>query len=193
VLARRPERAADVVPQMEQSLSRMSGLIDDVMDFARGRLGSGMMLKLDADEPLEPTLIQVVQELQSTHPGRRVDLDIALDEPVRCDRSRIAQLLSNLLGNALTYGGAAEPVRIMASAAGGVFVLAVANGGEPIPPAAMERLFQPFFRGEVRRSDEGLGLGLYIAAEIARAHGGQLGVTSTPAETCFTLRMPTRA
>jgi signal transduction histidine kinase len=193
VLARRPERAADVVPQMEQSLSRMSGLIDDVMDFARGRLGSGMMLTLDADEPLEPTLIQVVQELQSTHPGRRVDLDIALDEPVRCDRSRIAQLLSNLLGNALTYGGAAEPVRIMASAAGGVFVLAVANGGEPIPPAAMERLFQPFFRGEVRRSDEGLGLGLYIAAEIARAHGGQLGVTSTPAETCFTLRMPTRA
>jgi hypothetical protein len=100
VRARRPERAADVVPQMEQSLSRMSGLIDDVMDFARGRLGSGMMLKLDADEPLEPTLIQVVQELQSTHPGRRVDLDIALDEPVRCDRSRIAQLLSNLLGKA---------------------------------------------------------------------------------------------
>jgi sigma-B regulation protein RsbU (phosphoserine phosphatase) len=171
----------------------MSGLIDDVMDFARGRLGSGMMLKLDADEPLEPTLIQVVQELQSTHPDRRIDLVIALDEPVRCDRSRIAQLLSNLLANALTYGGSSQPVRVSARAGGGVFTLAVANGGDPIPPATVQRLFQPFFRGGVRRSGEGLGLGLYIAAEIARAHGGQLGVTSTPDETCFTLRMPTGA
>jgi signal transduction histidine kinase len=57
----------------------------------------------------------------------------------------------------------------------------------------MHKLFQPFVRGTVRRSDGGLGLGLYIAAEIARAHGGELGVASTPAETCFTLRMPTGA
>jgi sigma-B regulation protein RsbU (phosphoserine phosphatase) len=169
----------------------MSGLIDDVMDFARGRLGGGLTLTLEADEPLESTLAQVVQELQSTHSDCRIDLDLALEEPVRCDRSRIAQLLSNLLGNALTYGRPSDPVRISASAAGGAFRLAVANGGEPIPPETMQRLFQPFFRDAERRSGEGLGLGLYIAAEIARAHGGQLGVTSTPAETCFTLWMPT--
>jgi signal transduction histidine kinase len=191
LVGRRPERSADIVRQMEQSLSRMSGLIDDVMDFARGRLGSGLTLKLDPDEPLEPTLVQVVAELQSTHPDRAIELAIALEEPVRCDRARIAQLLSNLLANALTYGGSSQPVRVSASAKSGTFVLAVANGGEPIPPAAMQRLFQPFFRGEVRRSGEGLGLGLYIAAEIARAHEGQLGVTSTTAETCFTLQMAT--
>jgi signal transduction histidine kinase len=192
LLASRPDRSAVIVGQMEQSVSRMSELIDNVMDFARGRLGSGLTLKLDDGEPLEPTLVQVVQELQSTHPERRVELTLALEEPVRCDRSRIAQLLSNLLANALTYGDS-QPVRVSASAVGGTFELAVANGGDPIAPVAMQRLFQPFFRGEVRRSGEGLGLGLYIAAEIARAHAGQLAVTSTPAETCFTLRMPTAA
>ena len=193
MLARRPERFADITVQMGQSLSRMSGLIDDVMDFARGRLGGGLPLNLDADETLEPTLVQVVQELQSTHPDSKVELSLALEEPVRCDRSRIAQLLSNLLANALTYGGSSCPVRVSASAKGGTFLLTVANRGEPIPPAAMQKLFQPFVRGAVPRSGEGLGLGLYIVAEIARAHGGQLGVTSTAAETCFTLRMPTGA
>ena len=193
MLARHPESSTDLVRQMEQSLSRMSGLIDDVMDFARGQLGSGLTLKSDADEPLEPTLVGVVQELQNTHPDRRIELALALEEPVRCDRARIAQLLSNLLANALTYGASSAPVRVSASASGGSFTLSVANDGEPIPLEARQRLFQPFFRAAVRRSSEGLGLGLYIAAEIARAHGGELGVTSTPDETCFTLRMPTGA
>jgi signal transduction histidine kinase len=193
LLARQPERSAEILRQMEQSLSRMSVLIDDVMDFARGRLGEGLALKLDDDEPLAPTLVQIVQELQSTHPDRAVELALRLDEPVRCDRARIAQLLSNLLANALSYGSSAHPVRVSASASAGSFRLAVTNQGDPIPPAAMHKLFQPFVRGAVRSSSSGLGLGLYIAAEIARAHGGQLCVASTPAETCFTLRMPTGA
>jgi signal transduction histidine kinase len=190
LLARRPERSAEIAAHIEDSIARMSGLIEDVMDFARGRLGSGLPLTQDSEEPLEPTLLQVVRELESTHPDRRVEVAIALEQPVRCDRARIAQLLSNLLANALTYGAAAQPVRVVASARGGIFKLSVANAGEPIPEATMQRLFQPFFRGAVRRSREGLGLGLYIASEIARAHGGKLDVASTPAETCFTLQMP---
>ena len=70
------------------------------------------------------------------------------------------------------------------------FELAVCNAGNPISAAAMERLFYPFSRGEVRPSQQGLGLGLYIASEIAKAHGGTIDVTSTPELTCFTLRMP---
>jgi signal transduction histidine kinase len=190
MLSRRPERSAEIAGHIEESLARMSGLIDDVMDFARGRLGSGLTLTQDTEAPLEPTLAQVARELQSTHPDRRVELDIALEQPVRCDRSRIAQLFSNLLANALTYGAATQPVRVAASARDGVFRLSVANAGEPIPADAMQRLFQPFFRGAVRRSREGLGLGLYIASEIARAHGGEIVATSTADETCFTLRMP---
>jgi signal transduction histidine kinase len=190
LLARRPERSAEIAVHIEESIARMSGLIDDVMDFARGRLGSGLTLTQDTDAPLEPTLVQVVRELQSTHPDRKVELDIAFAQPVRCDRARIAQLFSNLLANALIYGAAAQPVRVVATARDGIFRLSVANAGEPIPDAAMQRLFQPFFRGAVRRSREGLGLGLYIASEIARAHGGEIVATSTPEETCFTLRMP---
>jgi signal transduction histidine kinase len=191
MLTRRPERSTEIAVHIEESIARMSGLIDDVMDFARGRLGSGLTLTQDADAPLEPVLVQVVRELQSTHPDRKVELAITLDQPVRCDRSRVAQLFSNLLGNALVYGAATQPVRVAATASDGIFRLSVSNAGEPIPAAAMQRLFQPFFRGAVRRSREGLGLGLYIASEIARAHGGEIVATSTPEETCFTLRMPT--
>jgi len=71
----------------------------------------------------------------------------------------------------------------------GWFELAVTNAGPPIPAAALDRLFQPFFRGEARSSQQGLGLGLYIAFEIARAHGGTLGATSSPEKTTFTFRM----
>jgi phosphoserine phosphatase RsbU/P len=80
-------------------------------------------------------------------------------------------------------------VRVTATTRGR-FVLAVCNKGAPIPAAAMERLFQPFSRGAVRPNQQGLGLGLYIASEIARAHGGTLEVTSSTDETCFTFSMP---
>ncbi len=193
LLSRKPNRAAEIAPRIESSIARMSGLIDDVMDFARGRLGSGLILQQDADGAIEPALRQVVHELQSTHPDRSVILDFVFDQPVRCDQARIAQLLSNLLANALTYSPAGTPVSVTASSRHGWFNLSVANTGEPIPAAAIPMLFQPFFRGAVRASQQGLGLGLYIASEIARAHGGQLSVTSTNVETRFTLRMPAGA
>ena len=74
----------------------------------------------------------------------------------------------------------------------GAFVLSVSNGGAPIPPAVLERMFQPFSQGEGDNS-HGLGLGLYIADEIARAHGGTLNAVSNPERTCFTFRMPLSA
>jgi sigma-B regulation protein RsbU (phosphoserine phosphatase) len=103
----------------------------------------------------------------------------------------LAQLFSNLLSNALTYGSADEPVRVRAVSDSDSFDLTVANGGEPIPAAALANLFEPFYRSRSGNSREGLGLGLYIAREIAKAHGGTLNVTSTPEETRFTFRMPT--
>jgi sigma-B regulation protein RsbU (phosphoserine phosphatase) len=112
-----------------------------------------------------------------------------LTKPVHVDPVRIAQLLSNLLGNALTYGAAGMPVTVSATTDEN-FELAVCNAGNPIAPAAMERLFYPFSRGEVRPNQQGLGLGLYIASEIAKAHGGTLDVTSTPQLTCFAFKMP---
>lgn len=169
----------------------MFGLIDDVMDFARGRLGDGLAMSRDADEEVGPVLAQVVQELRSAHPERVIDMQFDLAGPVSCDRSRIAQLLSNLVGNALTHGASTRPVLVSATSDDRDFELSVTNGGEPIPSGALEKLFQPFFRATVRPNQEGLGLGLYIASEIARAHRGTLEASSSPLETRFTFRMPT--
>jgi signal transduction histidine kinase len=181
-------KAVPILDMMHKSVERMSALIDNVLDFARGRLGGGLALSRSRD-PLEPALQHVIDELQSTHPDRVIQAKFNLTRPVYGDRVRIAQLFSNLLGNALTYGAEGAPVRVTVSTER-QFELGICNAGQPIPAAAMERLFHPFARGQVRPSQQGLGLGLYIAAEIARAHGGTIDVTSDEQETCFTFRMP---
>lgn len=183
------ERGKKIVGLMGGSIVRASALIDNVMDFARGRLGGGITLSRDAREPLEPILRQVVSELRSIAPEQIVTADYDIIGPVDCDRVRIGQLLSNLLGNALTHGAKGMPVRIRASTADGELVIAVSNGGEPIPPPVLERLFQPFYRGgdHVRT---GLGLGLHIASEIAKAHGGTLTARSDSQATSFIFTMP---
>jgi sigma-B regulation protein RsbU (phosphoserine phosphatase) len=187
------ETETQVLQMMQTTVTRMSGLIDNVLDFARGRLGGGITLSRDANRPLEPVLQQVVDELRTAMPDRVIESDFRISEPVNCDRSRIGQMVSNLLGNALTHGSPDKPVKMVASTDKGVFVLWIANAGEPIPDAAMVHLFQPFFRGRVRASLQGLGLGLHIASEIAKAHDGTLTVTSTAEETRFTFAMPLRA
>jgi signal transduction histidine kinase len=184
------DKAATIANTMLRSVGRMGGLIDSVMDFARGRLGGGLTLQRNADEPIEAMINQVVDELRAAMPGRMIETRLAIDRPVNCDSRRLAQLISNLLGNALAYGAADRPVRVGADTSCGRFELSVANSGEPIAPVVLESIFQPFSRGSLRPSLQGLGLGLYIAHQIAVAHGGTLTVSSTPAETCFTFRMP---
>lgn len=182
------ERQRDIASTMHKSIARMAALIDNVLDFARGRLGGGLTLTRSR-KPLEPALRQVIEETKSIHPGRTIDAQFDLTQPVHADHGRISQLFSNLLSNAITYGAEGEPVRVRADT-NGKFQLEVINVGSPIPQAAMERLFAPFVRGEVRPTQQGLGLGLYIASEIARAHGGRIDVSSTSDMTAFTFRMP---
>jgi phosphoserine phosphatase RsbU/P len=176
---------------VEGSIVRMGSLIDNVLDFARGRLGTGIPLELRTDVSLSTVLEHVVSELRLGIPDQIIETDIDLPNPIKCDPSRISQLVSNLLGNALTHGSASVPVRVHADSDGGILTIWVTNGGDPISPEAIERLFQPFFRGEVRHRQQGLGLGLYIASEIAKAHEGAVSVASSSEETRFTFRMPT--
>ncbi|MBL6079820.1 GAF domain-containing sensor histidine kinase [Belnapia sp. T18] len=183
------DQALRLITLVQASVGRMSGLIDNLVDFARCRLGDGLLLEREHVE-IETLLRQIASELQVDRPDRIVDIACRLDAPVTCDRRRMAQLVSNLLGNALTHGAANRPVRVSAWAEGGWFELSVANAGEPIPPGMLPGLFQPFVRGPQGPRGEGLGLGLYIAQQIAEAHGGIIEATSTPAETRFTLRMP---
>jgi phosphoserine phosphatase RsbU/P len=152
--------------------------------------GGGVTLNRSANESLEAALEQVLNEFRIIAPARIFRTTYALTKPVSFDKVRIAQLVSNLLGNALTHGAADTPISVLAKSDAQVLEISVANAGEPISEKAMERLFQPFFRGEVRHSQQGLGLGLHIASEIARAHDGTLTVASSEQETRFTFRMP---
>lgn len=184
------EKEHQVIAMMQTTVIRMAGLIDNVLDLARGRLGGGIGLDRDAGKPLEPVLMGVVDELRLASPGRVIEAKFKINHAVNCDRSRIGQMLSNLLGNALTHGASNKPVVVHAVTRDESFELWVSNAGEPIPAAAMDKLFEPFFRANAHTSRQGLGLGLYIASQIAKAHGGELTVSSTREETRFTFSMP---
>jgi len=190
LMAKTPADAAKLERMMQGSVSRMTKLIDSVMDFARGRLGGGIALGEKLPFDLEPVLSQVVDELVIDNPERRIEKRFELTELVVCDRDRIAQMFSNLLGNAITHGDPDQPIKVHAATYASSFELYVANSGAKIQPEAMAQLFQPFQRGDVRPSKQGLGLGLYIAAQIATAHGALLDVTSNDDETRFTFIMP---
>jgi signal transduction histidine kinase len=189
--AKSKEATGEILGLMHKSVARMSALIDNVLDFARGRLGGGIPLRR-SPQSLAPVLTQVIAELRASSSGKKIETEFDLTQPVDCDAGRIAQLFSNLLGNSITHGTAATPVHVRATTKHGAFELSVANFGEPIPADAMERLFLPFHRMSAQDTHQGLGLGLYIASEIARAHDGTIDVTSSPEETRFTFRMPLR-
>ena len=184
-------KAQTIVPLMQKSVRRMANLIDNVLDLARGRLAGGLSVNRDRDEPLAPALMQVVEELRSAWPERPIEVEMKLAARADCDPARIAQLLSNLLANALVHG--TGPVHVRAVCNDGDLELAVVNGGDPIPPEVMARMFQPYYRAAVDGNRRGLGIGLYIASEIARAHGGSLSVASDAAETRFMLKVPARS
>jgi signal transduction histidine kinase len=175
---------------LQDSSYRMKALIENILDFARGRLGEGIVLERNANEPIKKILSQVITELGIIWPDKIIETRFDLKSAVSCDGKRIAQLLSNLLGNALTHGKKDEPVTVEVLCQNNEFIISVTNAGEQIPDAIRDRLFQPFSRGEVTPKQQGLGLGLYIAAEIARAHDGTLDVESGKQETMFTFKMP---
>ena len=184
------DKSKGFIAMMQNSSARMNELINNVLDLTRVRLGGGFQLSRADEDSLAPVLEEVATELRLAMPSREINMQIDLREPIHCDRARIAQLFSNLLGNAVKHGDATAPVHVLAQTAEGVFKLSVANSGEPIPPFAIKRLFLPYARGSGAGNPQGLGLGLYIASEIARAHGGMLSVSSLPEETRFTFQMP---
>lgn len=169
---------------------RMEALIENILDFARGRLGEGIILNKKQDhKALEEALLQVINELKAISPNRTIKANLAIEKYVNCDINRVSQLLMNLLSNADTHGHLDAPIKVSAVCNNGEFVLSVKNEGDKIPSTALKHLFQPFYREDAKPGKQGLGLGLYIASEIAHAHDGVLEVTSTDEETAFVFRM----
>ncbi len=188
------ERPARIIGHIQRSCDRMGEMIENILDFARGRLGSGIPVSVESHDNLAGALQQVIEEVRAAYPERTLQVAMDITEPVHADAGRLAQLLANLLNNAMVHGSEDEPVAVSATTKGKAFELCVRNGGEPIPPDKIDRLFRPFTRGDDAHPQTGLGLGLYIAAEVAKAHGGTLDVTSTEADgTCFTFRLPDNA
>lgn len=127
--------------------------------------------------------------LKYLFPDRKISADFSFTEPVDGDPDRISQLASNLFANAFTHGNPEPPVWFSAGNHNNEMTLSVANDGEPIPESLQNILFTPFKREGERPSKNGLGLGLYIANQIALAHGGTLAFTSDEKETRFNFMM----
>ncbi|MCP1116538.1 GAF domain-containing sensor histidine kinase [Robbsia andropogonis] len=178
--------------RLKRTVTRMARLIDDVMDFARGRLGGGLSLSLQTVDDLGGHLQSAIDELRDANPGRNVVCDIESITAVRADLGRLQQLLSNLLGNALTHGATEHPITVQVCRLATDIVIRVTNHGTPISPDTLARVFEPYWRPASSAPGGGLGLGLFICKQIVEAHGGILDVTSSVVDgTCFTARIPT--
>ncbi|MGD0501243.1 MAG: GAF domain-containing sensor histidine kinase [Steroidobacteraceae bacterium] len=187
---------AGMADRIKTNARRMSSMIEDVLDFARGRLGGGIGIDLDDVKDLNAGLQAVVKELQDGRPSRQIVASIDVNRQVRCDLGRIQQVASNLISNALDHGAPDSPVRVTACTDDRDFIFKVwnANVGEPIPEQNYDRMFEPFWRPSASDSRRGLGLGLYICAQIVRAHGGHLSVSSSrESGTAFSVRLPADA
>ncbi|WP_221892900.1 PAS domain-containing sensor histidine kinase [Parasphingopyxis marina] len=183
------DRGKTVIAAGQRSIDRMSGLIDALMDFARTRLGSGLSLDISDGEDLREAIEATVDEIRIVHPEARIDSRYSLQADVRCDVGRISQLCSNLISNAVTHGDGRTPVELVAESCESGLQIIVSNRGETMPERVIAHLFEPFVREQMRPSQEGLGLGLFICSEIAKAHGGTLSVESTDGLTVFTFGM----
>ncbi len=169
-----PALVVNAATRIGTNVRRMSALIDDVLDLARGRLGGGFDLSLASAADLGGALAGVVAELCDVHPGRVIESRIDVAQPVRCDAGRLQQLASNLVANALVHGAKDEPILFVAEVRGESLAIEVVNVGTPIAASDIARIFRPFQRQSTTSKREGLGLGLYICEQIATAHGGTL-------------------
>jgi signal transduction histidine kinase len=182
---------ANMASRIRTNAQRMFSLIDDVLDFAKGRLGGGIDVRLKEIGDLDSALLDVVRELQDGQPNRIITAEINVNCTILCDVGRLQQVVSNLLGNALSHGAADAPVRFTATVDDACLVLEVWNDGDPIPAASIGRIFSPFWRHTVSKNRGGLGLGLHICSQIVRAHHGQISVTSERnTGTTFRVRVP---
>lgn len=170
---------------------RMQGLIDNLLDFAMGHLGDGIKLELTSDNDLLLQFLdQILQEMKTLDSHHEIKQSIKLEKTVTCDVNRVAQLFSNLLGNAIKHGAENQPITVDIYTLDKEFVISLSNSGEKISDTAMTNLFKPFFSENANRNKKSLGLGLYISSEIAKAHGGTLTAVSTDDQTTFTLKIP---
>jgi signal transduction histidine kinase len=181
--------AQQAASQILNSSSRMSRMIADLLDLSRARLSGGIPVSPEAGD-LRPIVERVVEEQRRIHPSRRIALTIDGDTHAACDGDRVAQAVSNLIGNALQHGAAERPVDVEVKGGADGVRITVTNDGT-IDDGVAQHVFDPFRAGAERASaSEGLGLGLYIAQQIVCAHGGEIVVDTDDGRTSFCIFLP---
>lgn len=190
-----PEKARELGVRVNGAARYMSAMVGDLLEFARRRLGGGIL----SVHPHMANLVEVcngaLADAHAMHPNSEFELVANAKLDARIDADRIHQLLVNLLGNAGQHGAPGRPIQLHLAGDTDEVVLCVINEGGRIPAASLKRIFEPMVRLKPGAdSDKGivtsLGLGLHIAREIAQAHGGSLAAGSDDLHTTFTVRLP---
>jgi len=188
------ERHTMLASQIVDSTTRITSLVDDLLDMTRARFGSGLpVIRMPMD--MEFITQQITDEMRAKNPSRTLGLVFSGDGKGLWDKPRIAQILSNLIGNAIQYGFKDSVITITVKCDAEDIVISVHNKGVPIPPEKLGSLFDALSRAVIDTGDHpgavNLGLGLYITKEIVISHGGMIDVTSTEEDgTTFTVRLP---
>ena len=187
------EQVSDAAGRLIRSGARMQALLDDLCDFNRTRLGLGISV-IPKRVNLADVLAEELEELRAIHPDRQIELHVTGDSQGVWDGQRLQQLLGNLVLNALKYGAQDTPVRVMVTCDVTHVRIDVSNRGPAIERATLARIFDPLMRGDEQQSKDdrarNLGLGLYIASEIAKAHTGAIEARSDETETSFSVSLP---
>jgi signal transduction histidine kinase len=189
------EKVSEAASRLIRSGARMHALLDDMLDFNRTNLGLGITI---APTPVDlaSLLADELNQLRAAHPDRQIDIEVVGNAQGVWDGRRLQQLLGNLVLNAIKYGAPDAPVRVLLAGEEAELSLEVRNSGPAIEPVALKQIFEPLKRGPNcgggHDADSSLGLGLYIAREIAKAHGGEIEVRSDETETVFTVHLPRR-
>lgn len=189
------EKQIFLASQIESSGARITGIVSDLLDLTRTRTGTGLTV---VKQPLDIAILaqQIIDELRTQPPARSIVLDVQGDCTGQWDSTRLGQVISNLIGNAIQYGSPTAPVSVVITGDDQKVTISVHNEGAPILPHKMGTLFDSFTRAvsenkvsHTRTSN--LGLGLFISREIAYAHGGDIRVTSTRTDgTTFIVEVP---
>ncbi|MBC7842437.1 MAG: sensor histidine kinase [Gemmatimonadaceae bacterium] len=188
------DRTTAALQRIQRSTRRMSGMVDDLLDFTRTRIGSGLSITM-MNTDLGQLAQEAVDEARGAFPSRDFELRVAGNVTGNADGERMKQVLANLLCNAADYADPSSAIWTDVWGTDSEIRLAVSNGGTAISTEQMAVIFDPFKRLRQGTDDvpdsQHLGLGLYIASQLVEAHGGQIAVTSSEAEgTRFTVQLP---
>jgi len=190
------DRQARTVARIGASSERMARMIGDLLDFTRSRLGGGFPIETRRMD-LRELSQAVIEELELAYPERTIEFEPRGDAWGNWDPDRVAQVVSNLVGNALQHSPESGTVRVDLRDEGDRVLLETSNAGPPIPREVLPHIFEPGRRGPPgrgRKESSGLGLGLYIVQQIVLAHGGEISVRSSAEEgTTFTVSLPRRS